>query len=294
MLNSEFADTLVSLRPLQPTLSQMKSPLEDWLKSDLLVIEVLVLELCKESVHHALQRLVIRARSQGLRILLFVTPRSPTGSERRTRGEHSMERPIRRWNDWMSCAFELKGFCSCRFADKDEGVHTLYYVGTSFPAPWDEPGWIEGSCARPAVRSSVAHTPLGVNQGLCGIIRYASRALKERFGSHIPRLESSEDGYVEQLPRHGAAPLGHGGLNPIVGGASADTRLADNAAFTPETSAEIPNDPQVRAKVEDSTAYPTDSKEKENERRRRLKEQGIEIERKKKNIPVEDLSLIHI
>ena len=98
----------------------------------------------------------------------------------------------------MSCPFHLKGFCSCRFADKDEGVHTWYYVGTSFPAPWDEPGWIEGSCAKPAVRPSVAHTPLGVKQGLCGIIRYASRALTERFGSHIPRLESSEDGYVEQ------------------------------------------------------------------------------------------------
>ena len=73
MFNSEFADTLVSLLPLQPTLSQMKSPLEDWLRSDLLVIEVPVLEFGKESVHNAIQRLVIRARSQGPRILLVVT-----------------------------------------------------------------------------------------------------------------------------------------------------------------------------------------------------------------------------
>ena len=65
VLNSEFAETLVSLLPLQPTLGQLKSPLEDWLKSDLLVIEVPVLEFGKESVHNALQRLAIRARSQG-------------------------------------------------------------------------------------------------------------------------------------------------------------------------------------------------------------------------------------
>ena len=45
-----------------------------------------------------------------------------------------------------------------------------------------------------------------------------------------PQLTSgndrSEDDYVGQLPGHAAAPLVHGGLNPIVGGASADTRLA--------------------------------------------------------------------
>ena len=96
VLNSEFAETLVSLLPLQPTLSQMKSPLEDWLRSDLLVIEVPVLEFGKESVHNVIQRLAIRARSQGPRVLLVVTPRSPTGSDGRSRGEHSADRPIRR------------------------------------------------------------------------------------------------------------------------------------------------------------------------------------------------------
>ena len=88
VLNSEFAETLVSLLPLHPTLSQVKSPLEDWLMSDLLVIEVPVLEFGKESVRNALQRLAIRVRSQGPRVMLMVTPRSPTGSEGRNRGEH--------------------------------------------------------------------------------------------------------------------------------------------------------------------------------------------------------------
>ena len=143
VLNSEFAETLVSLLPLHPTLSQVKSPLEDWLMSDLLVIAVPVLEFGKESVHNALQRLAVRARSQGPRVMLMVTPRSPTGSEgHRTplRGEHNMERPIRRWNEWMSCPFQLKGFCSCRFADDGKGVHTWYYPGITRAPPSLLPG----------------------------------------------------------------------------------------------------------------------------------------------------------
>jgi len=66
VLNSEFADTLNSLLPLHPTLGQMKSPSEDWLKADLLAIEVPVLEFGKESVHSVIQRLAIRACSQVL------------------------------------------------------------------------------------------------------------------------------------------------------------------------------------------------------------------------------------
>ena len=180
------------------------------------------------------------------------------------------------------------------FADEGKGVHTWYYVGTSFTAPWDEPGWIEGSCGKLVVRPSVAHTPLGVKQGLCGIIRYVPHALKERSDSHIPRLASSrewyepEDDYVGQLPRPVAAPLGHGVLNPTVGGASADTRLADTAAFTPDPVALVPPDPTAKADTGASPAYPSDSKERENERRRRLKEEGKEIVAKKKKVHVED------
>ena len=269
VLNSEFAEDLVSLLPLQPTLGEVKSPLEDWLVSDVLVIEVPVLEFGKESVHNALHRLAIRARAlqqsmwQRPHIMLVVTPRTSTGSEghrTQSRGEYNMERPIRRWNVWMSCPFQLKGFCSCRFADDGKGVHTRYYVGTSFTAPWDEPGWNEGFCEKPAMRPSAAHLPMGVKQGLCEIIRYASHALQVRSDSHIPRLVSTEGDDVGQLPMHVAAPLGHGGLNPTVGGASADTRLADTAVFAPDPVAHVPSDPTAKADTGASPAYPTDSK----------------------------------
>ena len=90
VLNSEFAENVVSLLPLYPTLNLMKSHPEDWQSSDLLVIEVPVLEFGKEAVHQALQRLAIRAKAQGPKVLLVVTPRSPTGTQQRleaSRGE---------------------------------------------------------------------------------------------------------------------------------------------------------------------------------------------------------------
>ena len=101
VLNSEFAESVVGLLPRHPTLSLMKSLPEDLQSADLLVIEVPVLEFGKEAVHQALQRLAIRAKAQGPKVLLVVTPRSPTGTQQRleaSRGELSAERPIRKWN----------------------------------------------------------------------------------------------------------------------------------------------------------------------------------------------------
>ena len=69
VLNSEFAESLTSLLLVHPTLSQLKSPFEDWLVSDLLVVDVLVLEFGKAVVHNALQRLAIRAKSQGHHVM---------------------------------------------------------------------------------------------------------------------------------------------------------------------------------------------------------------------------------
>ena len=129
-------------------------------------------------------------------------------------------------------------------------MHTWYYAGSTFPARWNEDGTADHKCAKRAMRPSIAHAPLGVKQGLCGIIRHGSHVLKERYGSHIPRLTGcggslsadtagdqqddggSEDGYVGQLPGHVAAPFGNVGLNPFVGGASADTRLAVQTGTT--------------------------------------------------------------
>ena len=189
----------------------------------------------------------------------------------------------------MSCPFQLEGLCSCRFAEDGKEMHSWYYVGTSFPLPLNGLGqWDKGNCEKPAMRPSYAHTALGVKQGLCGIIRYASHVLKERSDRHLPKLgcTEDEDGSVHgQLPRHVAAPLVHGGCSPTVGGASADTRLAvtvplqDRVASAPDQG---PSDTDVKQ------AYPTDSKERENERRRRLKEEGQEVVTKKQKVHVED------
>ena len=75
VLKSEFAEMLVSYRPLDPTLGLLTSPLESWFNSALLVIEVPLLEFGKWAVHLALQRLLLRIRSEGPNVMLIVTPR---------------------------------------------------------------------------------------------------------------------------------------------------------------------------------------------------------------------------
>ena len=106
-----------------------------------------------------------------------------------------------------------------------------------------------------------------------------------------------EDGYVGQLPGHVAAPLVHGGMNPIVGGASADTRLATQllsaesisaerplaqTRIDPGCCAEVPEGQKLGMEPDRSSAFPTDSKERENDRRRRLKKLGWRSRRKRR------------
>ena len=57
--------------------------------------------------------------------------------------------------------------------------------------------------------------------------------------------------------------------------------------FAPDPATPAHFHPKTKEDEGVSPAYPTDSKERENERRRRLKEEGHEVEVKKKKIPVE-------
>ena len=103
----------------------------------------------------------------------------------------------------------------------------------------------------------------------------------------------SEDGYVGQLPGHAAAPFGNVGLNPFVGGVSAGTRLAvpKDTTMVGHGVGESQNSTDCGAShtltaimgfdQEASVAFPTDSKERESERRRRLNEEGQEVEKMK-------------
>ena len=114
VLNSVFAEDLVSLLPTQPTISQVKSPPQDWLDSDLLAIEVPMLEFGKEEVHLPLQRVALKLKSLGVKLLLIVTPRGHSGKWGPTpAGKHAAERPIRSWNEWLCCPFQLEPVCSC-------------------------------------------------------------------------------------------------------------------------------------------------------------------------------------
>ena len=144
-----------------------------------------------------------------------------------------MERPVRRWNEWMYCPFQLEEVCTCKLMQSETKQHMTYYVGSTFSAPMLEAGCI---CTAPACSRLVAHqTPLGVQSGLCVIIRYAFRALIEHTGAQfVPRLcESGDDEDTGvSISRRAAASLPQRGINRLGVVASADTRLAEFA--TPE------------------------------------------------------------
>ena len=115
---SEFADHLVSLQPADPYIEQVKSLPDDWLHSNLVVIECPMLELGKAGVHMALQRLLLCSRPETLNFLLIVIPRPPT---RRKPSTH--DRPIRQWSEWLRCPFRLAEVCTCQFSGKIGRAH---------------------------------------------------------------------------------------------------------------------------------------------------------------------------
>ena len=177
MVSSEFANTLIDLKPLLPHISQMMPPPSSWHLSDFVVIEVPMLEFSKSEVHLAVQRLMIASKQQLLNALLVVTPRAPSSAQGRhqltaLQGAHSALRPVRRWNEWISCPFQLFEVCSCIARAGGGGVHHRFQVGATLDLFGDG-----AVCDQPAVHSSFASTAADVQQGLCGIISYASRVL---------------------------------------------------------------------------------------------------------------------
>ena len=126
VLNSVFEDQLVSLRPTHPTISELTSPLTHWVDSDLLVIELPVLEFGKQETHLAVQRLLLRTVREGRHVMLVVTPRDDSGDLGRhqktaSKGKEAMERPIRRWNDWNFSPFLLRVMFSACIAQTGNG-----------------------------------------------------------------------------------------------------------------------------------------------------------------------------
>ena len=112
----------------------------------------------------------------------------------------------------------------------------------------------------------------------------------ERLGcGAIPQLTDLEEDvdcgvpYAGQLPGRVAAPLGHPGIAPRIGGASANTRVAE---LTPPVTGAPPG-LEVTPEVERLKAYPTDSKERERNKRQAMREAGQEIKVKKKSV-IED------
>ena len=124
VINSAFAECLLSLLPIHRTIGAVKLPTLEWDQSDLLVIEVPMLEFGKDEVHLAIQRLLITRARAGKHFMLLVLPRLGSGNRGRhekteAAGRHSAERPVRRWNDWLYCPAQLSLRCVCTIPECD-------------------------------------------------------------------------------------------------------------------------------------------------------------------------------
>ena len=106
----------------------------------MLVIEVPMMELGKEEVHLAIQRLLAARTRAGKHSMLLVLPRLGSGNRGRHEkteraGRHSAVRPVRRWNDWLYCPAQLHLRCVCTIPECDCNKPCKVYVGTTFELP---------------------------------------------------------------------------------------------------------------------------------------------------------------
>ena len=257
MLVSEFASCLTSYLPTSPIIGLVKSPLQEWIDSDLVVIEMPLLEFGKTANHLELQRLTNRLAQLGVKVLLVITPQRESIRRRRLdRREQpdDVERPIRKWNDWPYSPLQLQQVCLCNLSAGSSNQHIRYYAGATF----EMSGSVVGGCLAPADPSLAPNTPDGVQQGLCGLIRYVSYVLGGKAECDPPRLVGEQSGF-RSTPGHIAAPLVHRDFSPV-GGASADTRLAEAHTATSPATAKA----GARNAEQEVKAFPTDSKEREN------------------------------
>ena len=242
---SIVAACLVILLPTSPTLGQLKLPLQDWLDSNLLAIEVPLSEFCKRTVYTPLQRLVTSVKARGVHILLMIPQGKIIGRRCSQPGRvlEARERQLQRWNDWPYSPFQLAQVCMCNFAERHSDFHCKYYVGATFALPQLSGG---NRCAKPVACQLAPHTPAGIQQGLCGVIADCSHALLPLLGGTGSQLAEGPsdnsacgaltEGYTRECartqqcripPEHVAASQAHrDDILPSHGGASADTRLA--------------------------------------------------------------------
>ena len=280
VLNSTFAANLVGTYTTQHILSTVTPPLQELAHAHLAVVEIPMLELGKSSNRAALQRLIAKLKALGVDVAVFVTSRriqrpglkvnEAVPKQYRT----AMERPVRMWNSEGAMPVHLKPVCSCTFGAELSALHTRWFIGTTMEgvaAPVglgdsrysDDYSDCQSAWGNPALDATAHRQPC-----LCGFVAHVSHVLAHRHCGQVP---------VRQLVDAGAGMLptvlanacrrsfSETGTYPQSVGASADTRLAVNTLTESGVSAG-PKSAEAAAPAK-ALAYPTDSKEREKQKK---------------------------
>ena len=247
-----IAANVVGSIPLHEALASVKLSLDEFVRAHLVIMEVP--PASHVGLVHQLLRLVSRIRALGPHVAIVVQP----NLRRQTQQPYW----VQRWNKLTSKPFEFVSACSCMLGDGVPGCHNGLVIGTSFAMPVLTCNHVPTSGGTPtAMRTSLE----GVLRALC----------------------------VHFLVNNDLPGLDEGCEVPAVSGsraAEADLPEASNRTNTASCSVPVPQRTPDSAlpTTSKTSAYPTDSKEREKQKRKEQKEKGEEIIVKKRKFHVED------
>ena len=254
-----IAANVVNCFLLHEVLASVKSPLDELSRSHLVVMEIPPAALI--GFENTLLRLVARIQSAGTHVAIVVQP----NLRRRTHQPFW----VQRWNRLARRPMTFHHACSCQLGNYTSGVHNQLLVGCTFPmppltcshaptlggTPTAMMGSLEGVLSALCVHFLVNNDLSGLDEGCDDRTDTASRSVPVPQRTPDSAHDSTLDSDLSKHP---------GGLQEVGGGGAAE-------AGTCKT-----------------TAYPTDSKEREKIKRNKQKELGEEVVVKKRKFHVED------
>ena len=261
---------------LHELLASVKLPLDELTRSHLVVMEIPPASL--NGVEHTLLRLVVKIRELGVHVAMIVQPN--------LRKHTQQPFWVQRWNRISHRPFDFRQQCSCMLSNAVPGCHHKLLIGCSFDMP-DLP------CNN---APTLGATPTTQSVSLEGVLR----ALCRRF------VCLHDSGGVQDIP---SGPDGRGMLDfndvddrsdillepqrtPDSAVQGGDLHQQASKVLLKEPDNATASDGGGRrsseAPVEKTVAFPTDSKEKEKQKKIDMKEKGQEIVVKKRKFHIEE------
>ena len=261
-----IAANVVGSIPLHEALASVKLSLDEFALAHLVIMEIP--PASSPGFVHQLLRLVARIQMVGPHVAIVVQP----NLRRRTQ----IPFWVQRWNRLTTKPFEFVSACSCMLGDGAPGCHNGLLVGCSFPLPLLTCSHVPTSGGTPtAMRSSLEE----VLRALCVhyLINNGLSDLGEGCG--VPGDSGSRE--AEAAPPGTSDRTNTASCSVPVPQRTPDSALPDGRGVAGGGREAEPG-------ISKTTAYPTDSKEREKQKRKEQKEKGEEVIVKKRKFHVED------